>query len=64
MPITKTDLDVVALTQEEYSIIVERLNREPNSVELGMIGSLWSEHCGYKHSKNLIKTQPNTSSAL
>ena len=64
MPITKTDLDVVALTQEEYSIIVERLNREPNSVELGMIGSLWSEHCGYKHSKELLRLLPSQSPLL
>ena len=33
----------VALTAEEYLDIVERLGREPNEVELGMLGVLWSE---------------------
>jgi len=64
MPITKTALDVVALTLKEYSAIVDRLHREPNSVELGMIGSLWSEHCGYKHSKKLLRLLPSQSPLL
>ena len=61
MPVSKHDLDVVALSEKEYEMIVERLGREPNAVELGMFGSLWSEHCGYKHSKALLKMFPNTS---
>jgi phosphoribosylformylglycinamidine (FGAM) synthase-like enzyme len=32
----------VALTPEEYRVIVEKLRRPPNSVELGMLGVLWS----------------------
>jgi len=58
MPIPKEILDKVALSEEEYELIVERLGREPNSVELGLFGSLWSEHCGYKHSKLLLKSFP------
>ena len=27
-------------------------------VELGMFGSMWSEHCGYKHSRPLLKQLP------
>ena len=34
---------------------MERLSREPNAVELGMFGALWSEHCGYKHSRPLLR---------
>ncbi|MBM4405739.1 MAG: phosphoribosylformylglycinamidine synthase subunit PurL [Chloroflexi bacterium] len=60
MPITKEMLDEVALTELEYNMIVERLGREPSPVELGMFGSLWSEHCGYKHSKALLKMFPNS----
>ena len=55
MPIDKEILDEIALTQGEYDLIVERLGREPNALELGMFGALWSEHCGYKHSKPLLR---------
>ena len=58
MPIDKRILDEVALSQQEYELIVRRLGREPTLVEIGMIGSLWSEHCGYKHSKPLFKMFP------
>ena len=53
-------LDEVALSDAEYEMIVERLGREPNPVELGMLGSLWSEHCGYKHSKALLRRFPSS----
>ena len=61
MPIDQETLDELALSQAEYDLIVDRLDREPNSVELGMFGSLWSEHCGYKHSKPLLRLFPNRS---
>ncbi|MBI2908566.1 MAG: phosphoribosylformylglycinamidine synthase subunit PurL [Chloroflexi bacterium] len=60
MSIDKSLLDEVALSEEEYALIVERLGREPTHVELGMFGSLWSEHCGYKHSKPLLGLLPTT----
>ena len=47
-------LDELALSEQEYEAIVDRLGREPNEVELGLLGSLWSEHCAYKHSKPLL----------
>ena len=50
----------VALTRDEYRVIVESLGREPNSVELGMLGVLWSEHCSYKSSKPLLRRLPTT----
>jgi phosphoribosylformylglycinamidine synthase len=61
MPISKEVLDEVALSGEEYSLIVQQLGREPNLVEIGLFGSLWSEHCGYKHSKLLLKLLPHAS---
>ena len=61
MPISKEVLDEVALSEEEYSLIVQQLGREPNLVEIGLFGSLWSEHCGYKHSKLLLKLLPHAS---
>ena len=60
MPVTKEALDQIAMSRAEYEIIVERLGREPNHVELGMFGSLWSEHCGYKHSKPLLRRFPSS----
>jgi phosphoribosylformylglycinamidine synthase len=36
------------------------LEREPTEVELGMTSALWSEHCGYKHSKPLFRHFPTT----
>src|SRR5919204_139598 len=48
----------VALTREEYETIVTRLGRPPNAVELGMFGAMWSEHCGYKNSKPLLRRFP------
>src|SRR5919205_4094214 len=50
----------VALTREEYDTIVARLGRAPNAVELGMFGAMWSEHCGYKNSKPLLRRLPTT----
>lgn len=58
MPIEQSALDVIALSRTEYDLIVERLGREPNEVELGMFGALWSEHCGYKNSKPLLRLLP------
>jgi len=61
MPISREVLDEVALSEEEYDLIVQQLGREPNLVEIGLFGSLWSEHCGYKHSKLLLKLLPHAS---
>jgi len=57
--VTQDSLDAVALTRVEYEQLESRLERIPNDVELGMFGSLWSEHCGYKHSKPLLKLLPS-----
>ncbi|WP_333784190.1 phosphoribosylformylglycinamidine synthase subunit PurL [Thermocrinis sp.] len=46
------------LSEQEYKSIVEKLGREPNQVELGILGALWSEHCSYKSSKRLLKLFP------
>jgi phosphoribosylformylglycinamidine synthase II len=61
MNIAKETLDEVAVSEKEYELIVQQLGREPNELELGMFGSLWSEHCGYKHSKPLLKLLPSRS---
>ncbi len=48
----------LGLTDSEYELIVEKLGREPNDVELAMFSLLWSEHCAYKHSRRLLRRLP------
>jgi phosphoribosylformylglycinamidine synthase subunit PurL len=48
----------LGLTDSEYELIVEKLGREPNAVELAMFSLLWSEHCAYKHSRKLLGRLP------
>ena len=59
MPVEQEALDAVALSRDEYDALAARLGREPNAVELGMFGSLWSEHCGYKNSRRLLRRLPS-----
>src|SRR4030081_1468089 len=54
----------VALTPDEYRVIVEELKRAPTEVELGMLGVLWSEHCSYKSSKALLRRLPSSGPAV
>ncbi len=56
--ITPEVLAEVALTRDEYDLVVEKLGRAPNEVELGMFGAMWSEHCGYKNSRPLLRLLP------
>jgi phosphoribosylformylglycinamidine synthase len=46
------------LTEREYELVVAALGRQPNEVELGMFGAMWSEHCAYKHSRPLLGRLP------
>ena len=64
MSVSQEILDEIALSRDEYDLIVQKLEREPNGVELGLFGALWSEHCGYKHSKPLLRTFPTTGAAV
>ncbi|HEX8689570.1 MAG TPA: phosphoribosylformylglycinamidine synthase subunit PurL [Solirubrobacterales bacterium] len=48
----------LGLTDTEFELIVEKLGREPNDVELAMFSLLWSEHCSYKHSRKLLRRLP------
>jgi phosphoribosylformylglycinamidine synthase len=56
--VDQTTLDTIALSRSEYDLICQKLGREPNEVELGMFGALWSEHCGYKNSRPLLRLLP------
>jgi len=50
----------LGLTESEFSLICEKLERGPNEVELAVFSLLWSEHCAYKHSKKLLDELPTT----
>ena len=50
----------LGLTAAEYALIVEKIGREPNEVELAVFSLMWSEHCAYKHSKKLLRTLPTS----
>jgi phosphoribosylformylglycinamidine synthase II len=58
MAVDQRVLDSIALSRDEYDVIVSKLDREPTEVELGMFGALWSEHCGYKNSRPLLRQLP------
>lgn len=65
LPIADSQIDdrllaEVALSRSEYGLLVEKLGRQPTLVELAMTGAMWSEHCGYKSSKPLLKLFPTT----
>src|SRR5258706_16311493 len=49
----------VGLTRFEAERVRALAGREPNALEWGMFGAMWSEHCAYKHSKKLLRTLPS-----
>src|SRR5580658_5595977 len=48
------------LKPDEYARILQRLNREPNAVELGVFSVMWSEHCSYKSTRARLVKFPTT----
>jgi phosphoribosylformylglycinamidine synthase subunit PurL len=46
------------LSEEEYDLILGILGREPTFTELGVFSAMWSEHCGYKNSRPLLRRLP------
>jgi phosphoribosylformylglycinamidine synthase subunit PurL len=54
----------LGLTDAEYDLIAEKLERDPNDLELAVFSLMWSEHCGYKHSKKLLRTLPTDGPAV
>jgi phosphoribosylformylglycinamidine synthase subunit PurL len=50
----------LGLTDGESERIHDLLGREPNDFELAVFSLLWSEHCGYKHSRPLLGRFPTS----
>ncbi len=51
----------IGLPASDYAEICRRLGRVPNPIEARMFGVMWSEHCGYKHSKRVLRRLPSRS---
>ena len=58
LTVSETRHRELGLTDAEYELIVTKLEREPNDVELAMFSLMWSEHCAYKHSRKLLGRLP------
>lgn len=54
----------MGLNDAEYRKIVSLLGREPNFTETGVFAVMWSEHCGYKHSRAILRFFPTKGSQV
>lgn len=60
--ITKDLYKELGLTDLEYREIIKRLGRIPNTVETYLFSAMWSEHCGYSHSRKYLSRFPKDGS--
>jgi len=58
MEITVKTANQLRLTDSEFELIKEKLQRTPNFTELCAFSGMWSEHCSYKNSIKWLKTLP------
>ena len=49
----------LGISDYEYGRILELMGRAPNYLELSLFSVMWSEHCGYKNSRPLLRRFPN-----
>ncbi|MGI9420636.1 MAG: AIR synthase related protein, partial [Geminicoccaceae bacterium] len=57
-PITPELIAEHGLSDDEYKLILDILDRPPTVVELGIFSVMWSEHCSYKSSKHWLSKLP------
>ncbi|MHB1390964.1 MAG: phosphoribosylformylglycinamidine synthase subunit PurL [Thermoleophilia bacterium] len=60
----KPAYELLGLKAHEYDSICQKMDREPNYVELAVFSLMWSEHCGYKHSRPLLRHLPTESELI
>lgn len=60
--LTKKLYSNLGLTDYEYSEIIKQLGREPNETETYLFSAMWSEHCGYSHSRKYLSRFPKSGS--
>lgn len=46
------------LSPDEFERVQRIMGRDPTFTELGVFSAMWSEHCGYKNSKRLLRLLP------
>lgn len=49
----------LGLKESEYQEITKRLGRKPNELETYLFSAMWSEHCGYMHSRKYLSRFPS-----
>lgn len=54
-PIDPKVYQEMGLNDEEYLEITRVLGRHPTYTEVGMYAVMWSEHCGYKYSRPILR---------
>lgn len=60
--ITKDLYSELGLTDNEYAEIKRQIGREPNLTETYLFSAMWSEHCGYSHSRKYLSRFPQIGS--
>lgn len=60
--LTKELYSELGLTDNEYAEIIKQLGREPNLTETYLFSAMWSEHCGYSHSRKYLSRFPKDGS--
>ncbi|WP_028558869.1 phosphoribosylformylglycinamidine synthase subunit PurL [Paenibacillus pinihumi] len=50
----------MGVTDKEFELICGFLGRQPNYTEIGVFSVMWSEHCSYKNSKNVLRRFPTS----
>jgi phosphoribosylformylglycinamidine synthase len=48
------------LSNDEWTLVLDTLSRNPSYAELGVISVMWSEHCSYKSSRIHLGRLPTT----
>ncbi|MBC7645547.1 MAG: phosphoribosylformylglycinamidine synthase subunit PurL [Pseudopedobacter sp.] len=59
-PTLRDRAQTFGLSLEEFDLVVDVMEREPNPLEAAIFGAMWSEHCGYKNSRPLFSRFPTT----
>ena len=59
-PVTLETAREHGLSEDEWGVVLDRLGRAPNLVELGIFSVMWSEHCSYKSSRMHLAKLPTT----
>lgn len=60
--LTKELYSELGLTDSEYKEIIRQLGRTPNLTETYLFSAMWSEHCGYSHSRKYLSRFPKNGS--